>query len=180
MSNFLSNKKLIVKLAELKLARVCPRSYLSNFFTNLQNKIDIALGNFLIEKALDLKASTRVIEEQLLMIEAIKRFENDRFSALTTNRLNEELGDLLRQEIKMIEASYVFYEASISPEDYKKLDQCLYETGTRLERSLMQNRSIIFLSNECKLDGLNHIDSFGKLVIIEDEYISERGYAVDE
>lgn len=160
------------KLDELKHAYQSPRLYISEYFSNLRNTIDIAC----IENARNGDPGNH---KQLLMINEVNAFEERCLTRFTNDLIDKEpLLDTVRQV-----ESVLANTKCPSQHEVCMLDQLIYERLTSLQKSLFHNQTVLFLSSgSClyKIHELEIVSQCGKLIVVEDEFIGERGYLVNK
>lgn len=173
LKTYLNNLKSVIK---------SPRLYLSDFFTDLRNTIDIQCESS-IQKLTDDEAS-KSLEWQSLLISEVDAFEKECLSKLNNNGV---LTNSLIKQVKHVMTAIEVNSKTGALVDSPKLNEikCLLEeTTSDILKVLFRNQGIVFLSKEFLssfiFEDLNEsgfedsIESFGLLVLIEDEYISSR------
>lgn len=167
MANFIR-----CKLNELKQAYQSPRLYISEYFLDLRNTIDIAC----IENTRNGDPGNN---KQLLMINEVNAFEKRCLNRFTDDLIDKKL---LRDTVKQVE-SVLANTKCLSNHEVSMLDQLIYEGLTSLQKSLFHNQTLLFLSSGSCLYKIHELEidsQCGKLIVVEDEFIGERGYLVNK
>lgn len=148
------------ELDHLKLIATIPRLYLSNYFINLRNEIDLIFAPKSIVNNSDALCFKKTWKE---IIEAVDTFE----SKLDVKRftLSQTVIDETNQQITHIQTKLTetHIQDSIDKEKHK------------LERILLKNKTILILDkSNCLWDDLFNENELAKLVIVTDEYINNK------
>ena len=162
-------------LNNLKSVIKSPRLYLSDYFTELRNKIDIQCETT-IRKAVE--KTREQLEHQSLLIEEVNSFEKECFLRLDKNGL---LSNAILKQVKTlmttIESNYKSGALDTGPK-LNEIKSLLDEIISDMHKTLFIARGIVFLANEFLatfIPGIeNQLETFGLLVIVEDEFISSR------
>lgn len=159
------------KLNELKHAYQNPRLYISEYFANLRNSIDIVCENT--------RSGKSTTSKQLLMINEVDAFEKKCLATFTNDLVDKTL---LRDTTRQVENVLVNTKC-LGNHEVIMLDQLIYECLTSLQKSLFHNQTMLFLSSDSCLYKIHELEidsQCGKLIIVEDEFIGERGYLVSQ
>lgn len=161
-----SVKELTSDLETLKTILRQPRFWLSNYFSELKNIIDIEFTKFLAEERSEDETNqvTSCYEE---IIDKVEKIEKNCFNNLKTDRINsDEVLVQAEASINKIEQMISSLDSKISSEtDLDLIDTLIYETLLKIKLSLVLNTGLIFLN----VTGL-----FGTLFIVEGQFFSER------
>ncbi len=135
--------------------------FVSDYFTELRNKIDIACQYFLIHQSETFsEASIQALDNQVLIIEEIKAFE--KICQENLNKINlQEAYELIESvETKLIVRSTILAYLS------------------KIKKQIFHNKTYIFLERNSSLlkDTQLAFGSFGALVIVNDEFISDEEF----
>ncbi len=132
--------------------------YVNCFFSELQNKVDITCQYFLLnQNDATSEKSVAALENQILIIENLKKFESNCLENLNKNNFQE-----------------VFEFIDNTGTRAKSGQDSLILPGLlNIQKQLFHNKSCIFLETNSTLLRDTHLDlkSFGALVIVEDEFI---------
>jgi hypothetical protein len=147
---------------DLKLAAKSPKVYLTNFFSELKNQIDLECEAYLSRSDLQVDQQDRAIFQQLQLIHEVNYFEKKCLANVEQIQLpTNEQTDALKTEKELY---CVFYQ---------------------LQKQLFRNQGIVFMNSEtfdrflqCNLPfNLHRVEYknpqqfFGQLFIIEDEFL---------
>lgn len=161
-----SVKKLTSELETLKTVLGQPRIWLSNYFSELKNNIDIEFTKFLAEERSEdeTKQATSHYEE---IIDKVVKIEKNCFNNLKTDRINDEEVQMQAEaSINKIEQMISSLDSKISSEtDLDLIDTLIYETLLKIQLSLVLNTGLIFLN----VTGL-----FGTLFIVDGQFFGDR------
>jgi hypothetical protein len=131
----MSNKQTLLKeLDDLKLIFQVPRLYLSNYFSSLRTKVDIAFTKKQFEEA-DSQSQVTTAENWNKMIEQINLFEYDCLAAQKSNKFCDAFNKEINEKISLIESTL----ACESMDDYEKIEQLIYETKFMIEKKVKRN-----------------------------------------
>lgn len=152
------------ELDHLKLIATIPRLYLSNYFINLRNEIDLIFAPKSIVNNSDALCFKKTWKE---IIEAVDTFE----SKLDVKRftLSQTVIDETNQQVTHIQTKLT--ETHIAEEIQDSIDKEKH----KLERILLKNKTILILDkSNCLWDDLFNENELAKLVIVTDEYINNK------
>lgn len=161
-------------LNNLKSVIKSPRLYLCDYFSELRNTIDIQC------ESSEQNEATQSFETQSLLINEVDAAEKECLSKLNNNFLTNGILKQVKHVMTAIEVNSKTNALVDSPK-LNEIKCLLEETTSDILKVLFRNRGIVFLSKEFLasfipgLEGL--IESFGLLVLIEDEFISSRQLA---
>ena len=137
--------------------------YVSDYFSELRNKVDIACQYFLInQNDASNEKSIQALDNQVLIIEKLKKFESNCLENLDEVNLQEA-----SELIEMIETDENTINASL-------LLTCLM----KIQKQIFLNKTFIFVDTNSTLlkDTQLAFAFFGALVIVEDEFIVDDGF----
>ncbi len=161
-------------LTELRLACACPRLYVANFFSDFLFTIDLACQEFLAEPLTNQKSTvtsttTDALNCQALMAKKLKRIEKECLDYLDVNEPCQ-IDQVLREVDKI--------ESYLDEKCLNELNDLLYDAVKTFQKTVLLNRSILFLTGESSVvKSLNNLDVpilFGMLVIVGDEFIDHK------
>ena len=162
-------KKIKGELASLNLIAETPRLYVSNFFSNLRNEIDLSCASFICGNEAEMNDAPRAQE---IMINKVNFYEE---KCLDELRIDSETCKYLEKIIETIKERLndtVWIEVYAKASDVSELDKMAYETLCKIEKRLFLGRSFVFLKKN--LFQNCEIETFGKLLIVQDEFIGKR------
>ncbi len=158
-------------LNTLRTALNFPTLFISEYFSNLKNYIDIQCEIFLFQRT-DTAGEEyqEAIRYRSTLIQEIDKFESQCLENLQKNKFDTNI-DPTDEYLSLLSDSDIY--------------DLLYEQFLRLQKEIFLNRTFIFLSkdNGSKSDyellscfDLKEIKSFGICIVVEDEFIGERGF----
>lgn len=156
-----------------------PKLFLSTYFSELRNKIDVA---FLSKNNLesDFQIKDDLNEIWIEMIEHVNDFERECCAIQRTNKFNIQLAkeinaDLKRLDDQLLSASFNDSTATL----YDSIRESIVELDVKIKKILFQNKTIAFI-NENKYSDLKTVKkkfntktTAGILLFIQDEFINE-------
>lgn len=155
----------------LKSVIKSPRQYLSDYFSELRNSIDIQCESSIQNE------STQPFETQNLLINEVNAAEKECLSKLNNNFLTNGILKQVKHVMTAIEVNSKTTALVDSPK-FDEIKCLLEETTSDILKVIFRNRGIVFLSKEFLASFIpgfeDLIESFGLLVLIEDEFISSR------
>ena len=154
-------------LIQFKLALQQPRLYIFNHFEKLKNEIDIACQN-----KLESEEKQKHLDDQALVIEEVKSFEEACMSSLIDGKLDIEFVQSINETILQIEANF----NNIGFTNIEIQEQ-ISDLKLRFHKKIFLNKTMVFLTNECRFVKENTFSIsqilFGSLVIIDCEFIED-------
>lgn len=185
----MNHKKLNKKLDDLRTLFKCPRLYLTNWFDEIKNDVDIAYGQKeIFETDPDLRTILRTNWNSI--IERISLFEENCLKNQPTNKFNQHTTEAISQVINSVETNLIELhklEQSVPAEDQliehktNLINDSISSQIIKLEKILFQNKTIafiashkssIFLANKV-FHRMDSKTTAGKLVVINDEYFNK-------
>lgn len=179
-STNLSNNKFESKLNELRQdldaflsVYQFPKFYLSNYFSELRNKIDVSFFNKNSQET-DYEIKNELNENWIQMIEKINSYERLCTNCQRTNKFDMQTTKETNQEINLIESKL----ANFKLDSFDEIKELICELNTRIKRIIFQSKTIVFLESQKYLNSflfrkLNNKTTTGILLFILDEYIDE-------
>lgn len=155
--------------ASLKLIAEAPKLYISSYFSHLRNEIDLSCTCFIGKNELIMSDATR---DQESMINKINCFEKECLSEL---KIDSENVQQLKKAIETIEEKLndtVWVEIYAKANDVAALDQMTYEILCKMQKQMFLGKTFVFLTAESFPN--TEIETFGKLLIVQDEFIGKR------
>ena len=159
-------EQLLESLNELKSALQSPRVYIYQYFTKLKNEIDLECQLHLCnQKNLQTSGSVQAIDYQSQMIDQVEAFEIMCIKNCQFLELNKE------NVTRSIESTEAELKSLLALEDkrIKEINLLVEENFYTTQKQLFLNRSLIFIPRSLNL--LVDIQSFGVLLVIEDEFV---------
>ncbi len=161
--------KTIQDLNALKTALNFPELYITEFFSELKSRIDIKCEIFVSQLADPTGEDyQQAINYQSILIHELCKFERQCLQNLQLNKSTELIND-----------------ESLSLHSDANLNDFVYETFLQFQKEIFLNRTIVFLSKDNGAVGdyellscfdLSSLASFGTCLVLEDEFIGERGF----
>ena len=181
-----------------------PRLWIDNYFSEIKNAVDIEHAKYLMnpdETDLDSKQQDineldfgevqtlkkksedkqaellrRVLNRYEKIIEKIENLEKNCYERLPTDKLDEEVVDKTRKLIEDIESRIIDVEASSQKDDadINYIDWLIHETVLQLQKHIMLNKSLFFITKNTLSSNDFGISLFGTLLVMNDEFISKR------
>ncbi len=152
-------------MKKFKLALEQPRLYIFNHFEKLKNEIDIAC-----QKKLESEDKQKHLDDQALIIEEVKSFEEACMSSLIDGELDIEFVQSINETILQIEANF----NNIGFTNIEIQEQ-ISDLKLRFHKKIFLNKTMIFMTNEhcfASTSITGSIDKlFGFLMTVEDEFI---------
>lgn len=156
-------------LNDLKLACQNPRVYLSNYFTEFRNKIDLECQVFLKKETnLESKRYSQALEYQDSIINQVNAFEKACCNNIPKNQLNSDLSMKLEAKISNIESKLENYD-KLKEDRVYEIFELVLNGLTMVQTELFKNTGIIFVSNKTN----RKLASFGLLLMICNTYVSQ-------
>ena len=152
-------------LVDLKLANDNPRLYLTNYFSDLQNRIDIDCLRYANNFA---DCADKYLEHAERMINEIKQFEHQ--CLLNFNR-TDQLDELVIRKVTRALSS-----SSVDNVNLKEISELLVDAMSAIQRQLFLNRGVLYLVNdkaELRAKNVHRFQTFGVVLVIDDEFISQ-------
>jgi hypothetical protein len=150
-----------INLEELKSIVTSPRLYLANHFSNLKNQVDLECQIFLQEQTNTVEgkqAAQFALESQKIIISHIVSFESECI------RNHDDSTDI--KEV-----------------DFAKLNAATFDALLTAQSTIFLNKTFKFVGRnseffkEDAFTSLNFaIKSFGMLIVVEDEFVSDQGF----
>ncbi len=139
---FIDPSKLDNYLDELKEIFRFPRLYMSNYFADLGNKIDVEAQRLIIEKSeLNLeKEATKIAENWELMIEIVKKYETECFNCFPVNKYDEMTTNTTESSIEKIRVDIDNLKKNIEPTNNVESNQD--------EKDEMENEANFLMNND--------------------------------
>ena len=176
-------------IEELEIILNAPRVYLSNYFSDLKNEIDLGaaiLANFKTKSA-NIQLQTAEIDtiynEQTLFINQIESFEN---TCLNSIQLFE-LADQTKQTIDLLKLKMIEFgkylsrpdsEITKSNQTFQEIENAVQQSCYKLQQRLFSNKCLLFLNKKTLKkfgveESLLASLSIGILLFIQDQFISQ-------
>ncbi len=170
-----SNDKTVdIMCAELKYILLNPQLYLANHFADLRNEVDLAYESFM-NTGKQLREDPISTERYTVIIKRIDCFEKECLENLSKEEVInfENINEVINlAEDKMRDTLWI--EIYATKNELDDLSETVYKCLVDTKRNLFCNSTMIFWANQdikkCR------IDSFGKLLIVSDEYIGDRAF----
>jgi hypothetical protein len=116
-----------------------PKLYLSNFFSELRNKIDVTFLTK-ISNELDFVVKDDLNENWIEMIDHLNSFETECSSSQRTNKFNIQITKETNIEVKKIEDLL----ADFKQESYDLIQEMINEQSFKIKKLLFLNKTIVF------------------------------------
>jgi hypothetical protein len=158
-----------------------PKLFLSTYFSELRNKIDVA---FLSKNNLetDFQIKDDLNEIWIEMIEHVNDFERECCAIQRTNKFNIQLTKEINADLKRLDdqlLSTSFNDSTTTTTLYDSIRESIVELDVKIKKILFQNKTIAFI-NENKYSDLKTVKkkfntktTAGILLFIQDEFINE-------
>ncbi len=172
-----------IKLDDLTIAEMCaelksillnPKMFLANYFYNLRNSVDIAHETFIItQKQVRRESESSTTDGYSAIIERINCFEKECLEkpVIEEDTDFKKISNVLSQaELKINDTLWL--EVYATKDELEKLSDMIYECLLNSKKLLFGTSTMIFWTKHEVNKGL--INSFGKLLLISDEYIGAR------
>jgi len=161
----ISKNELQMELSALRLIIESPNSYLSNYFSDLRNKVDQKMiSKKMKTKKHEIQRNLNEIEQKIM--EKINSFESDCINKGLTNQYT--VGRLFSIESEL---------RNESTNNFHQIKQAILNEETIILKELFQNKTISFVEfNQDKIASDENEDVLFdcKLVILNDEFINNR------
>lgn len=174
-------KRMAKSIADLKFQFEFPRLYLSNYFEELRNEIDLSIAKKMQQKPNE-EIKRKLTEDYIQIIDRINSFENSCFKIRAANKFSNEFSDRIKHSIEIIDAKVTHLKRRKHPDIYDfmyyvlEIDDLVYEVHFQIEKLLFQNKTILFLDKEtAKISKLFDTIFDCKLIIISNGYFSKKG-----
>ncbi len=144
-----------------------PRLYLAHHFSDLKNQVDIDCQIFLQEQTSSvegIQATQFALENQRNIINQIDQFENECFNCLddSNNFKGADLNGLT---------------------DFNQINEAVFDALLKIQTKLFLKktykffgRNSEFFKNDAFTSFNFKVNSFGMLIIVEDQYVSDQGF----
>jgi len=172
-------------LTDLKAMVASPKVYLLESFTAFKNNIDIIAQNLVMEHKSESESLRKdIFETQSSIIKQVEEFESETFKSLASVPFNEVLVNKANEYIVRIDSNLtrIKNEINQTTDINSDLDLLIDTTelilnkiSLELNKILFSNRTIVFIEKkrfQKKFDTKKL--TIGRLVIIQDEYISKQ------
>lgn len=155
--------KLETVLSELKSAVNSPKVYLTTYFEDIRNQIDVGCQIYLNRRDLATTAKEQAIQQQQEMINEVDLFEKQCLSNL--QKIPRDFRDLEELESRLENRNSL-----------KKLEKDIYSRLHETKKLIFMNKGILYFDRKnsqkfCKTQTLAGTISFGSLYMIEDELL---------
>ena len=169
-----------------------PRIYMAGYFANLIYDIDMACQVFLCgEKDEASEAAVQALEDQTVMVEAIKSHERQCFDGMPTDEFDETFSQDLEDKIKSCELKI----KRVGPWGESELWETrveVHDTFLMLEKKVFRSKGLRFLRGErprtngkCgekrthafERNGKPFAVPFGFLAILEDDFLRKKVFS---
>lgn len=181
LTNYFSDMKTIVDIGYTKY-QMNPTPE-KGHDPDVNNELD-----FEKDKAQVLKKSSEDKREGLLkrackrydkIIEKLEKMEKNCLEKLPTDKLDDDIVDRTERSIEDIESRILGVEANNNKDanadvDINYIDWLIHETCLQLQKHIMLNRGLIFVSKDTLILNDLNVGSFGTLLIITDEFFSQK------
>ena len=150
-----------------------PKFYLSNYFSELRNKIDVAFLNKSANED-DYEIKNQLNENWIKMIDQINSYERLCSNCQRSNKFNSQITKETNADISLIEEKLSNFKLDL----YDEIKELIHEQMCKIKNILFQHKTIVFL--ECNkytksflFKKLNNRTTAGILLSILDEFIDE-------
>lgn len=179
LTNYFSDMKTIVDIEYTKY-QMNPTTE-KGHDPDVNNELD-----FENDKAQVLKKSSEGKQEGLLkrackryekIIGKLEKMEKNCLEKLPTDKLDDDVVDRTERSIEDIESRILGVEANTHKDvdvDINYIDWLIHETCLQLKKHVMLNRGLIFVSKDTLILNDFNVGSFGTLLIITDEFLSQK------
>ena len=172
---------------ELEMILNSPRVYLSNYFGDLKNEIDLGAAILVNLKTkstnIQLNEIDKIYNEQLLFINKIESFENICLNSIQLLGL----ADQTRQTINVCKLKIIEFGLYLSRPDseitkskqmFHEIENAVQQCCYKLQRTLFSNKCLLFLNKKTLkqfgvAESLLASLSIGILLFVQDEFISQ-------
>lgn len=175
------NENLRKDFDALKLTVNCPKLYVSEYFTDLRNQIDIQFEICIADTVMCTEQSLQQAQQdRSVLIEYIEKIEKR-----CLENVDQEYCIFEKFNSTLEDIETLFNDGKFSAKEISEGDNLIYKTLVEFQKTALLNKQIIFVSKTSGLVGdfdlieyneLRQIQSFGILILIEDEFIGDRGF----
>lgn len=180
---------------QLKKTFESPRLFLSTYFADLRNEVDIAFLK-MNQSEHGMEVKHKLNDAWFQMIEQINTFETECLKIRVSNSFNPEFTQEVREKIELIdiilndlnnqvvveEAKQAFSNELKSKDDednFNEVSNLIYEETYKIEKMLFLNQTMMFLDktnwNDASLfDVMNTKTTFGKIYFVQNEYFGKQ------
>lgn len=181
----MNSTELQSQVEDLKLMLLEPKLFVKNYFGDLINQFDIQITKFEIEKNKQIKEIKNWREP---VVEQFQKTESEILANITSEfKLDYNLTVQAENFIKVIEEKLGNKQYSLSLEDFKELENKVYEHSLEIKLSIMGNQCFMVLNDEQASDiADNNIESpdlWGKVfpvIQIKGGFIDKKGIKILE
>jgi hypothetical protein len=144
-------------ITQIKLIIQNPRIYLSNYFDDLKNLIDLEYFETILRDRIDKNSQVDLCKRHQEITEKLNQVQIECFQNFPLSQINVEIFNQIKTFLNNIESQNI-----------DNLNQSIYENLMKLQKILFSNKSLIFL----KKKDIPDLKSFGLLICVEDQFMN--------